>query len=100
MTLTISAFVTRNSKFVIRHLSGTIFSSGLFAAEAGTHNMRGRGMRGWVYAIVCAVMLLMMAYPGIAQQTAKVSPKGTKFLLYTPPNYSEHGEVRTESTRW
>jgi predicted esterase len=33
-------------------------------------------------------MLLMMAYAGIAQQTAKVSPKGTKFLLYTPPNYS------------
>ena len=50
--------------------------------------MRGSGMRGSVYAILCAVVLLMVARTGIAQQTAKISPKGTKFLLYTPPNYN------------
>lgn len=52
-----------------------------------------RRMRGlWSYAVSCAIVLALTGSICFAQQqTAKTSPKGTKYLLYTPPNYSPSG---------
>ena len=45
----------------------------------------------WAYKIPLAFALILTGSMVFAQQVARVSPKGTGFLLYTPPGYPANG---------
>jgi predicted peptidase len=45
----------------------------------------------WSGTIIVAIALMLTGATSVAQQVEKISPGGTRFLLYTPPSYNESG---------
>ena len=50
-----------------------------------------RRIRMWFGKLILAIAFILSGIMAIGQQVQKISPKGTKFLLYTPPGYSHGG---------
>src|SRR5688572_29321709 len=50
-----------------------------------------RARRSLGFAALYAMSFFLTASNVVAQQVSKVSPKGTKFLLYTPPGHPSNG---------